>query len=211
MEFFDDKKNWNENEVKHGRSWQLPELRIKSNTDLHKLWFVLMKERNMLMTMEHEYKDAWKWWASPERIDKVKESMRNIEVVVKERNRAYHELETGESGERPVKFVSNVLGVRAFTRLREHYVPMWRNKKWREENPPPARGKDMHTFLKLYREKMYIDKTKVRNRDKNHVIRLFRKYPNSNVDLLKEKYPLVNFNNLNRKDKFRGHYVPKID
>jgi hypothetical protein len=34
MEFFDDKKNWNENEVKHGRSWQLPELRIKSNADL---------------------------------------------------------------------------------------------------------------------------------------------------------------------------------
>lgn len=34
MEFFDDKKNWNENDVKHGRSWQLPELRIKSNADL---------------------------------------------------------------------------------------------------------------------------------------------------------------------------------
>jgi hypothetical protein len=34
MEFFDDKKNWNENEVKHGRNWLVPELRIKSNEDL---------------------------------------------------------------------------------------------------------------------------------------------------------------------------------
>ena len=38
MEFFDDKKNWGENEVKVGRSWKVEELRIKSNEDLHKLW-----------------------------------------------------------------------------------------------------------------------------------------------------------------------------
>lgn len=39
MEFFDDKKNWAVQEVKSGRSWTKDELRIKSNTDLHKLWF----------------------------------------------------------------------------------------------------------------------------------------------------------------------------
>lgn len=38
MEFFDDKKNWGESEVKVGRSWKKEELRIKSNSDLHKLW-----------------------------------------------------------------------------------------------------------------------------------------------------------------------------
>lgn len=38
MEFFDDEKNWGETEVKSGRAWRKDDLRLKSNTDLHKLW-----------------------------------------------------------------------------------------------------------------------------------------------------------------------------
>lgn len=101
MQFFDDKKNWGEQEVKHGRGWTKDDLRIKSNSDLHQLWFVLLKERNMLLTMEHECKEKMELFPSPERLDKVKESMENLEEVVRERNRAYYELETGETGERP--------------------------------------------------------------------------------------------------------------
>lgn len=71
MEFFDDKKNWNKQEVRLGRAWRIEELRIKSNSDLHKLWYVLLKEQNMLKTMEHEADLQYKLFPNPERIDKV--------------------------------------------------------------------------------------------------------------------------------------------
>lgn len=120
MDFFEDKKNLGENEVKSGRAWNKDELRIKSNSDLHKLWFVLLKERNMLLTMEHECKRQMELFPSPERIDKVKVSMQNLEHVVRERNRAYHLLETGDKGERPGQFVNNQLGMKFFYRCATH-------------------------------------------------------------------------------------------
>jgi hypothetical protein len=71
MEFFEEKKNWQEEKIRHGRPWRLEELRIKSNGDLHKLWYVLHKERNMLLTMENIYKKEFLPLPNPERIAKV--------------------------------------------------------------------------------------------------------------------------------------------
>lgn len=58
-------------EVKSGRAWTADELRIKSNSDLHKLWYVLLIEKNMLLTMEQECKEKVETFPSPERLDKV--------------------------------------------------------------------------------------------------------------------------------------------
>ena len=96
MEFFEDMENWGAQSVRSGRSWSKEELRIKCNSDLHKLWFVLYKERNMLLTMQELAKSEKELFPSPERVEKVEESMVNLEDVVRERNKAYYELEVGE-------------------------------------------------------------------------------------------------------------------
>ena len=71
MEFFDNPDNYKEKAVRVGRQWFKEELRSKSNADLHKLWFVLLKERNMLLTMEKLYKDEKEPMPNPERIGKA--------------------------------------------------------------------------------------------------------------------------------------------
>lgn len=210
MEFFDDKKNWGENEVKHGRSWETTELRIKSNQDLHKLWFVLMKEKNMLLTMENEGIEEHRLFPSPERLDKVTKSMENIETVVRERNRAFHELETGETGERPGKLVKSQLGLSYFYRSAEHVIPYHFNTKWRESRKHSYRGHAVKKFLGFYREKLWNEKRKKLNRDRNEVVHLLKRNPELDRNILRQKYPTVDIEKLTKRDAFRGHHVPKL-
>lgn len=207
MFFFDDEKNWGQNEVKVGRSWKKDELRIKSNVDLHKLWYVLLKEKNMLLTMEHESKEEMRLFPNPERIDKVNESMSNVEEVVRERNKAFYMLETGEDGERPGRLVVNRFGLRRFYKMKEHEIPLRKNLKyWRklavgfDENPSATR------FVKLYREKLFLNKKKQRTRNFNHVQHLFKRFPNMDVEALREQYPDVDIEKAREGRRARGNH-----
>ncbi|XP_061390306.1 large ribosomal subunit protein uL29m [Musca vetustissima] len=210
MQFFDDPKNWPENEVKVGRAWKLDELRIKSNKELHQLWYVLLKERNMLLTMEHECNEKMELFPSPERLDKVKISMENLETVVRERNKAYHLLETGETGERPQRLVANNLGIRYMYKSVEHVLPPFMNVRWIKTRSIGYGGRAVRKFLLKYREKLYNEKRKAKNRSRNEVMMLLRRNPNMDVDFLKRKFPNVNIDKLKESDKIRGHYVPNI-
>lgn len=57
-----------------GRSWKASELRLKSWDDLNKLWYVLLKEKNMLMTQRQMLNAQNLRFPNPERIPKVKVS-----------------------------------------------------------------------------------------------------------------------------------------
>lgn len=210
MEFFDEKKHWGENDVPHGRAWQLAELRIKSNVDLHKLWFILLKEKNMLLTMEAESVEQHRLFPSAERLDKVKISMRNLESVVRERNRAYYELETGETGERPVKRVRNLIGISFNYRQCQHVTPPY--KSWfQSRHIGYPGGMAVKKFLRKLHERNYNDKRKLRNRERNEVAHLLKRNPDFDVGTLQTKYPQVNIERLLKNDKVRGHFAPKYD
>ena len=68
-----------------GRAWSSDELRRKSFDDLHKLWYVLYKERNVLLTEEAACKRNRGNLPSPERKSRVRKSMGRIKQVLKER------------------------------------------------------------------------------------------------------------------------------
>lgn len=211
MEFFDAKKNWGEQTIKVGRAWKLDELRIKSNTDLHKLWYVLLKERNMLFTMEQECNEKMRLFPNPERIDKVQESMENIEKVIRERNVAYYKLETGETGERPEEEVVNLLGLPEEYRKQEYYLPKFMNTRWVKSYLEHGfiASYAVKKFLRLYREKQRVEAKRGRNRDYNHVQHLLKKFPNLDMEALKAQYPDVDLEKAKRTRKARGHFDPK--
>jgi large subunit ribosomal protein L47 len=192
-EFFDDKKNWGESNVKVGRAWRVDDLRIKSNTDLHKLWFVLLKERNMLLTMEHEAKRCLELFPNPERIDKVEESMTNLEAVVRERNKAYYFLETGESGERTGEEVENFLGLQEYVQHDEYPIPKEKNKSYLQakQAEPQSSWKEKAWFLVRWNARKRKEARMELRRQQFYVLHTLRNFPNADREALKEAYPLV--------------------
>lgn len=150
-EFFDD-DNFDTTEILVGRPWRKSELRIKSNQDLHKLWYVLLKERNMIMTMEHMYRTAVEAIPNPERLDKVEESMENILSVVDERNEAYELFKYGKRST-PKKYVTrNAVGIPYERTPREHYIPKHLNERHNAMHLEHQGW--MRKYLALYEEKL---------------------------------------------------------
>ncbi|XP_071705435.1 uncharacterized protein [Rutidosis leptorrhynchoides] len=85
-EFFEvDRNQEDEKPVVYGRSWKASELRLKSWDDLQKLWYVLLKEKNMLMTQRQMLHAQNLRFPNPERLPKVRKSMCRIKHVLTER------------------------------------------------------------------------------------------------------------------------------
>eukprot|EP01025_Chloroclados_australasicus_P043567 TRINITY_DN4672_c0_g1_i1.p4 TRINITY_DN4672_c0_g1~~TRINITY_DN4672_c0_g1_i1.p4 ORF type:complete len:136 (-),score=7.55 TRINITY_DN4672_c0_g1_i1:634-1041(-) len=68
-----------------GRSWSAQELRLKSFDDLHKLWFVLLKEKNFLLSEKARYRKVNMEMPRHDRLHMVKKSMNRIKQTLAQR------------------------------------------------------------------------------------------------------------------------------
>ncbi len=81
-----------------GRAWKASELRQKSFEDLHALWFVCLKERNMLLTERLWFRQGNMAQPDGRRLAKTRLTMNRIKAVLGERFTAYKEMRA-ERGE----------------------------------------------------------------------------------------------------------------
>ncbi|XP_048810983.1 39S ribosomal protein L47, mitochondrial [Lagopus muta] len=174
-EFFDDPKNWGEKTVKSGDAWNIKQLRAKSSQDLHKLWYVLLKEKNMLLTLEQESKRQQKPMPSPERLEKVQKSMKNIDLVVKEREIALRLLQTGHEKPVPGEWRNDFLGRTYWYSYKEWPIPWYLNKKYKKRKfyylP------HVNRFIRLRLEKYLRQRNRRQNLEKKKQKLLEKKFP----------------------------------
>ncbi|ORY68039.1 mitochondrial 39-S ribosomal protein L47 (MRP-L47)-domain-containing protein [Leucosporidium creatinivorum] len=75
-----------------GRSWTSLELRRKSFSQLHQLWYILLRERNVLLTQREEARrlrvDLKGFSSQPEKLRMCQKSMARVKQVLAERRLA---------------------------------------------------------------------------------------------------------------------------
>lgn len=74
-------------QTKTGRAWRPEELRLKCHSDLHKLWYVLLKEKNKLNSDFLMSKQLGQYFYGHQDLGKVRLSMARLLTVVNERKR----------------------------------------------------------------------------------------------------------------------------
>ncbi|KAL2089267.1 hypothetical protein ACEWY4_013955 [Coilia grayii] len=175
-EFFDLPENWGEATVKSGGPWTSKQLRAKSNEDLHKLWYVLLKEKNMLLTLEQEAKRQRVAMPSPERLKKVERSMVRLDTVVEERELSLRRLITGHEKGRPGAWRRSVFGHAYWYRFREHPIPWFMNTHYKRKRFFTPQFVEPHMRLSLEKHlRVKVRKTQLERQQKKKLEELFPK------------------------------------
>ncbi|KAK8797297.1 hypothetical protein WA158_004505 [Blastocystis sp. Blastoise] len=91
LEEFVDTTRATSEKIVYGRAWKASELRRKSFEDLHKLWYVLLKERNVLLTERYDAQARNVQMSHPERLSRVNCSMARLKTVLSERQKIFNE------------------------------------------------------------------------------------------------------------------------
>uniref|UniRef100_A0A8D2ZN65 Large ribosomal subunit protein uL29m n=1 Tax=Scophthalmus maximus TaxID=52904 RepID=A0A8D2ZN65_SCOMX len=178
-EFFDLPENWGESRVKSGAPWTAKHLRTKSNEDLHKLWYVLLKEKNMLLTLEQEARRQRVQMPSPERLRKVERSIIRLETVVTERETALRLLQTGQEKARPGDWRRNIFGHVFWYRFKEYACPWYMNKRYKRKRFYTPNFVQPHLRLRI--EKYLRERAKKANLEKKTQAKLREKFPQMKI------------------------------
>ncbi|XP_044056009.1 39S ribosomal protein L47, mitochondrial [Siniperca chuatsi] len=178
-EFFDLPENWGEANVKSAAPWTAKQLRTKSNEDLHKLWYVLLKEKNMLRTLEQEARRQRVQMPSPERLRKVDRSMIRLETVVKERETALRLLQTGQEKARPGAWRRNIFGHVYWYRFKEYAIPWYMNKRYKRKRFYTPKFVQPHIRLRI--EKHLREKARKASSERGTQAKLKEKFPQMKV------------------------------
>ncbi|KAJ2712723.1 54S ribosomal protein L4 mitochondrial [Coemansia spiralis] len=91
-EFFENGTRLPKKQGPAGRAWSASELRQKSWQDLQKLWYVVLKERNVLASQREERQRLGvvpQFFTNASRVIKCKKTMARIKTVLTERNIAW--------------------------------------------------------------------------------------------------------------------------
>ncbi|XP_030647420.1 large ribosomal subunit protein uL29m [Chanos chanos] len=178
-EFFDIPENWGEPTVKSGAPWTAKQLRLKSNEDLHKLWYVLLKEKNMLLSIEQEAKRQRVQMPSPERIKKVERSMTRLDTVVQEREDALRLLQTGQEKARPGAWRKNMFGKNLWHRFKEYPIPWHLNKRYKRTSyfTPSF----VSPYTRLFIEKQLKAKMRKQRRERQERQKLAKIFPKTSA------------------------------
>lgn len=74
-----------EEKVRVGKAWSPSLLRLKSNEDLHKLWYVLLKEKNLILADRQLLRQHRMPLDFKHKLLKVRQSMARLLTIVRER------------------------------------------------------------------------------------------------------------------------------
>ncbi|KAG6831940.1 hypothetical protein H0H92_006541 [Tricholoma furcatifolium] len=112
-----------------GRSWRASELRLKSFSDLHTLWYILLRERNLLATQKEETRRMGVMDTASQisltRLYHTRKSMARIKAVLNERRLAY---------EGAVKLVEGERDEKIDEELRNAMMGDWRRQVTKEQH-----------------------------------------------------------------------------
>lgn len=81
-DFFDEGGTWKNSEHINIRAWEEHELAIKSFSDLHKLWWICLKEKNKILSYRTDCTLLKFTFPEKKKLELVEKTMKNIRSVI---------------------------------------------------------------------------------------------------------------------------------